>query len=92
MSPRHGAFHPLRVSAVTPLTDDAVAISFEVPPDLADAYDFVQGQHLTVRTALAGDDVRRSYSICAPAKSGRLRIGVKVLPGGHFSGFAAGGL
>ncbi|MDQ3095134.1 MAG: phenylacetate-CoA oxygenase/reductase subunit PaaK [Actinomycetota bacterium] len=92
MSARHGAFHPLRVSDVTPLTDDAVAISFEVPPDLAADYDFVQGQHLTVRTALAGDDVRRSYSICAPARSGRLRIGVKVLPGGHFSGFAAGGL
>ncbi|MDQ3484116.1 MAG: phenylacetate-CoA oxygenase/reductase subunit PaaK [Actinomycetota bacterium] len=92
MSARHSAFHPLRVSDVTPLTDDAVAISFEVPPDLAADYDFVQGQHLTVRTALAGDDVRRSYSICAPARSGRLRIGVKVLPGGHFSGFAAGGL
>ncbi|MEJ7741177.1 MAG: 1,2-phenylacetyl-CoA epoxidase subunit PaaE [Nocardioidaceae bacterium] len=88
---RH-SFHPLRVSDVTALTDDAVAISFEVPPDLADAYDFIQGQHVTVRTSLAGDDVRRSYSICAPAKSGRLRIGVKVLPGGHFSGFAAGDL
>lgn len=89
---RHGMFHPLRVSAVTPLTDDAVCISFEVPPELADDYDFIQGQHLTVRTSLAGDDVRRSYSICAPAKSGQLRIGVKVLPGGHFSGFAAGKL
>ncbi len=91
-SPRHAVFHPLRVSGVTRLTDDAVCISFDVPPDLADDYDFVQGQHLTIRTALAGDDVRRSYSICAPAGSGKLRIGVKVLPGGHFSGFAAGGL
>ncbi len=90
--PRHAVFHPLRVSDVTPLTDDAVQIGFEVPPELADDYDFVQGQHLTIRTSMAGDDVRRSYSICAPAKSGRLRIGVKVLPGGHFSGFAAGAL
>ncbi len=92
MSARHAAFHPLRVSDVTPLTDDSVCISFDVPAELAADYDFVQGQHLTVRTAMAGDDVRRSYSICAPARSGRLRIGVKVLPGGHFSGFAAGGL
>ena len=91
-SPRHAVFHPLTVSDVMPLTDDAVCISFAVPPELADEYDFVQGQHLTVRTSLAGDDVRRSYSICAPAKSGELRIGVKVLPGGHFSGFAAGTL
>ncbi|MDP9318157.1 MAG: phenylacetate-CoA oxygenase/reductase subunit PaaK [Actinomycetota bacterium] len=89
---RRPVFHPLKVSEISDLTDDAVCIGFEVPPVLADDYDFVQGQHLTLRTSLAGDDVRRSYSICSPAKSGRLRIGVKVLPGGHFSGFAAGGL
>jgi ring-1,2-phenylacetyl-CoA epoxidase subunit PaaE len=85
-------FHRLRVSEVAPLTDDAVCISFDVPPELAGDYDFIQGQHVTIRTDKAGDDVRRSYSICAPAKHGLLRIGVKVLPGGHFSGFAAGGL
>ena len=73
---RKPRFHRLRVSEVTRLADDAVAISFDVPPELADAYDFVQGQHVTVRTSLAGDDVRRSYSICAPARSGLLRIGV----------------
>lgn len=75
-----------------PLTEDAVCITFDVPSELASEYDFVQGQHLTIRTSMAGDDVRRSYSICAPANSGQLRIGVKVLPGGHFSGFAAGRL
>ncbi len=89
---RHAVFHALTVSNVTQLTDDAVCISFDVPADLADEYDFVQGQHLTIRTSLAGDDVRRSYSICSPAGSGQLKIGVKVLPGGHFSGFAVGGL
>jgi ring-1,2-phenylacetyl-CoA epoxidase subunit PaaE len=91
-APRHSVFHALRVSDVEPLTDDAVCITFDVPPDLAGEYDFTHGQHVNVRTSLAGDDVRRSYSICSPAKSGRLRIGVKVLPGGHFSGFAAGRL
>jgi ring-1,2-phenylacetyl-CoA epoxidase subunit PaaE len=91
-TPRHAVFHPLTVSDVTPLTDDAVCIEFHVPPELAAEYDYVQGQHLTIRTSFAGDDVRRSYSICAPAGSGRLRVGVKVLPGGHFSAFAAGQL
>src|SRR4051812_35409664 len=90
--PRRPVFHPLLVSDIREVTDDAVCITFDVPPELAEAYDFVQGQHLTLRTSLAGDDVRRSYSICAPAGSGTLRIGVKVLPGGHFSGFAAEGL
>lgn len=89
---RHSVFHPLRVEHIDPLTDDAVAITFEMPAELASEYDFVQGQHLNIRTTLAGDDVRRSYSIAAPAKSGVLRVGVKVLPGGHFSGFAAGEL
>jgi ring-1,2-phenylacetyl-CoA epoxidase subunit PaaE len=89
---RHSVFHTLRVSDIESLTEDSVCITFDVPADLADEYDFTHGQHVNIRTSLAGDDVRRSYSICSPAKSGRLRIGVKVLPGGHFSGFAAGSL
>ncbi len=89
---RHGTFHPLRVSAVERLTDDAVAITFEVPDDLRDAYAFVAGQHLTVRTVVDGEEVRRNYSICAPATSGRLRIGVKRLAGGVFSGHATSAL
>ena len=75
-------FHPLRVAAVEPLTDDSVAISFSVPPELADEYRFVHGQHLTIR----GDDgERRSFSICTTPRSGVLTIGVKKLPGGAFS-------
>ncbi len=85
---RHSVFHTLRVCEVERLTDDAIAIGFEVPPELASDYDFSHGQHLTVRTAAAGDTVRRNYSICAPAGSKRLRIGVKRLPGGAFSEYA----
>ena len=82
---RHGTFHPLRVAAVEPLTDDAVAITFAVPDDLRAAYSFDAGQHLTLRTDVGGEEVRRNYSICAPATEGRLRIGVKRLDGGAFS-------
>jgi ring-1,2-phenylacetyl-CoA epoxidase subunit PaaE len=75
-------FHRLRVSAIEALTDDSVAISFGVPPERADDYLFVHGQHLTVR----GDDgERRSFSICTTPSSGLLTIGVKKLPGGAFS-------
>ncbi len=85
MSSTHAVFHPLTVAAIEPLTDDSVAITFDVPEDLRDAYAFTQGQHITVRTQLAGDDVRRNYSICSPVSSGVLRIAVKRLPGGAFS-------
>jgi ring-1,2-phenylacetyl-CoA epoxidase subunit PaaE len=75
-------FHPLRVAAVDPLTDDAVAITFAVPSDLAEAYRFTHGQHLTIR---GEDGERRSFSICTTPSSGVLTIGVKKLPGGVFS-------
>ena len=74
--------HALRVARIEELTDDAVAITFDVPDDLREDYAFVHGQHLSIR---GGDDVRRSYSICTPPSSGRLTIGVKRLPGGAFS-------
>jgi ring-1,2-phenylacetyl-CoA epoxidase subunit PaaE len=85
LSTRHSVFHPLTVEAVEPVTDDSVAITFTVPPELREDYAFTQGQHLTIRTELAGDDVRRNYSICSPVSSGALRVAVKRLPGGAFS-------
>ena len=85
MTTSHAVFHTLAVEAIEPLTDDSVAITFAVPDDLRDDYAFSHGQHLTVRTELAGDDVRRNYSICSPSSSGVLRVAVKRLPGGAFS-------
>jgi ring-1,2-phenylacetyl-CoA epoxidase subunit PaaE len=81
-------FHPLPVASVERVTDDSVAITFDVPDGLAERYRFAPGQHLTLRCELAGDDVRRNYSICAPATTGPLRVAVKRLPGGVFSTFA----
>ena len=86
---RHSVFHPLRVACVERLTDDAVAITFDVPPELREEFRFQAGQHVSIRSPVVGDDVRRNYSICAPATSGRLRIGVKRIPGGVFSSYAA---
>jgi ring-1,2-phenylacetyl-CoA epoxidase subunit PaaE len=85
---QRATFHPLPVAAVERLTDDSVAITFDVPAELAEQYRFTPGQHLTLRCELAGDDVRRNYSICAPATTGPLRVAVKRLPGGVFSTFA----
>src|SRR5690349_14280758 len=80
-------FHPLQVSTVDRLTDDAVAVEFAVPEELRDAFAFRAGQHLTVRRIVDGEDVRRSYSICSTPMDldrGRLRIGVRQVAGGTF--------
>jgi ring-1,2-phenylacetyl-CoA epoxidase subunit PaaE len=77
------AFHRLTVAAVERLTDEAVAVTLDVPPPLRPAYEFAAGQHLTFRLP-SGED-RRSYSICAPAGSGVLRVAIKRVPAGTFS-------
>lgn len=81
-------FHPLTVTEVTDLTDDAVAISFDVPEHLGEAFRYLPGQHMVLRAFIEGEDVRRSYSICSNANEGKLRIGVKRLDGGVFSTYA----
>jgi len=85
---RHAVFHLLKVAKLDRITDDAVAITFDVPERLRDQFIYQAGQHLSVRATIAGDDVRRSYSICSPATSGVLRVGVKRLPDGVFSSYA----
>lgn len=82
--PRIG-FNPLRVSHVRRLTDDAVCVSFDVQPELRPAYDFSPGQYLTIRAMVSGQRMLRRYSICSPARSGLLQIGVKRRAEGQFS-------
>lgn len=85
---RRAHFHKLPVAAVDELTDDAVAVTFAVPSELREVFAFRPGQHLTLRRA-GEEDVRRSYSICSTpdelSEDGRLRIGVRLVPGGAFS-------
>jgi ring-1,2-phenylacetyl-CoA epoxidase subunit PaaE len=78
-------FHSLRVRAITPDTDEAVIVSFDVPPDLRPVFAFNQGQYLTLRTEVDGEDLRRSYSICSGLDDGELRVGVRKVAGGRFS-------
>lgn len=85
-------FHPLTVAAVDSLTDESVCVTFDVPDDIAPAFAHVPGQHLTLRTTIDGDDVRRSYSICSAPGTGVLQVGIKHLPGGVFSTWATSAL
>jgi len=95
---RRARFHTLTVEAVRPLTDDAIEVTFTVPPELADEYDHLPGQYVALRTRLDDVEVRRSYSLCrAPehrADGGptSLSVAVKRDEGGLFSTWAQTGL
>jgi ring-1,2-phenylacetyl-CoA epoxidase subunit PaaE len=86
-------FQSLPVASIEALCDDAVVVTFAVPPELRAAYAFQAGQHLTVRRPAGGlPEVRRSYSICSTPdllqEQGLLRIGVREMPEGVFSRYA----
>lgn len=82
------AFHSLRVASVAKNTRDAVVLTFDVPNDLRETFTFRPGQYLTLRTFLDGQELRRSYSICAAPGDGQLRVAVKRLNDGAFSTWA----
>jgi ring-1,2-phenylacetyl-CoA epoxidase subunit PaaE len=81
-------FFALTVADVRQETRDAVVVTFAVPPALADTFRYVQGQYLTLRTRIGGEEVRRAYSICSGVGDGCLRVAIKRAPGGLFSNWA----
>jgi ring-1,2-phenylacetyl-CoA epoxidase subunit PaaE len=76
-------FHPLKVRAMRPDTDEATIVCFDIPEDLRDTFRFNQGQYLTLRGDVEGQDLRRSYSICSGIDDGELRVGIRKV--GAFS-------
>jgi ring-1,2-phenylacetyl-CoA epoxidase subunit PaaE len=85
---RRAVFHPLTVTAVRPLTADAVQVTLEVPDRLADTFAYSPGQHIPVRARLGGETVRRNYSICAAPVPGSLTVAIKRAAHGLFSRWA----
>ncbi len=81
-------FHKLKIAEVRRETPDAVSIRFEIPAELKDAFGFKAGQHLTLRTEMNGEDLRRNYSVCVAPHESEIRIAVKQTPGGRFSSWA----
>lgn len=90
MSAKH-TFYPLVISDIRRETADCVSIAFDLSSGAVPSsgvFSFVQGQHLTLRTRLDGQEVRRAYSICSSPLDGELRVAIKRVPGGLFSSFA----
>jgi ring-1,2-phenylacetyl-CoA epoxidase subunit PaaE len=81
-------FHPLRVKHIEKETDDCVSVSFEIPDSLAEAFRFKQGQSITIRKTMNGEELRRNYSICSSPLDGELKVAIKKVDGGTFSTYA----
>ena len=78
-------FYNLKVADIHKETEDTSVITFEVPLEVQDAFKFRQGQHLTLKADIEGEDVRRSYSLCSSPVSKQWKVAVKQIPEGKFS-------
>lgn len=79
-------FHTLKVKDIRRETPEAVSIAFEVPPQQQPEYQFKQGQYVTLKLKIKGEEVRRSYSICtSPFAEKELRVAIKEVPDGKVS-------
>lgn len=78
-------FHNLRVKNIYKETEDCSVLTFEVPSEISEAFHFRQGQHLTLKADINGEDVRRSYSLCSSPTDGEWKVAVKKILGGKFS-------
>ena len=82
------AFHRLQVKEVRRETEDCVSVLLDVPEERQADFHFIQGQYLTFKKTISGEEVRRSYSLCSSPLDGELRVAIKEVEGGRFSTFA----
>src|SRR5690606_28100560 len=80
-------FHSIKVSDIYKETRDCSVLTFEVPEELKEEFEYKQGQHLTLRAIINGEEVRRSYSLCSSPLENKWQVAVKKINGGLFSTF-----
>lgn len=83
-------FEKVRVKKITQETPDCVSITFDIPESLTEKFAYKHGQHLSMRTFINGEEVRRSYSLCSSPLDKEWKVAVKKVDGGVFSSFANG--
>ena len=90
---RRAAFHRLTVSNVRKLTKDSIEVTFEIPAELSEEFDYVAGQYVALRKEIPNAEgelveLRRSYSICAAPTGDEIKVAIKRDLGGLFSTWA----
>lgn len=90
---RRASFHRLTVSNVRRLTKDSIEVTFAIPEELSEEYDYVAGQYVALRKEIPNaegelHELRRSYSICAEPTGSEIKVAIKRDLGGLFSTWA----
>jgi ring-1,2-phenylacetyl-CoA epoxidase subunit PaaE len=85
MSP---TFHKLKIAEINKEANETVSISFVVPAELKNDYQFISGQYLTLRADINGEDLRRSYSLSSAPHENNWRVAIKKVEQGKFSTYA----
>lgn len=78
-------FHTLKIKEIYKETADCSVITFDIPTEILDEFQYRQGQHLTLKADINDEDVRRSYSLCSSMVDNEWQVAVKKIPGGKFS-------
>lgn len=81
-------FHSIKVAELIKETKDTVSVTFDIPQHLQQSFQFIQGQYLTLRKIINGEDIRRSYSLCSSPLENKWKVAIKKIPGGIFSTYA----
>ncbi len=81
-------FYPIQISEIQKETKDCTSITFDIPEEHKEKFSYKQGQHLTLKTFLNDEEVRRSYSLCSSPIENKWQVAVKRINGGIFSNYA----
>jgi len=81
-------FYNIRIANIYKETKDTSVVTFDIPENLQNNFKFIQGQHLTLKKDINGEDVRRSYSLCSSPIENEWKVAIKQIPGGIFSTYA----
>src|SRR5690606_36328198 len=81
-------FHNIKIADIYKETKDTVVVAFDIPEHLKETFQFKQGQHLTLRKDIDGQDIRRNYSLCSSPLDNQWKVAIKTIPQGVLSNFA----
>ena len=80
-------FHPVTIKEIKKETADCISVEFEIPEDLKESFTYKQGQNLSLRTMINGEEVRRTYSLCSSPLDNKWKVAIKSIDGGVFSNY-----